>query len=83
MDTPTHPPVIVRWERAGRGGKSVTLVEGVRAHPEGLAALLKTLKTRLGAGGAIEKGALVLQGDQRERLCALLPTLGFPAKRGN
>ncbi|MBK7207213.1 MAG: translation initiation factor [Elusimicrobia bacterium] len=83
MEKPAHPPVVVRLERTGRGGKTVTCVEGVRAPPEGLAALLKTLKTRLGAGGVLEKGALVIQGDQRERLCALLPTLGYPAKRGN
>jgi translation initiation factor 1 len=83
MEKPAPAAVVVRMERAGRGGKTVTLVEGVRANPEGLAALLKTLKTRLGAGGVVEKGALVLQGDQRDRLCALLPTLGYAAKRGN
>ena len=80
---PTPPVVIVRLERAGRGGKSVTLVEGIPAHPEGLASLLKTLKMRLGVGGTVAGRALELQGDLRDRLCALLPSMGFSPRRGN
>jgi translation initiation factor 1 len=76
-------PVVVRFERTGRSGKSVTIVSGVRLHPDGKTALLAALKKRLGAGGAVKEGALEIQGDQRERLSLLLPTLGYRVTRGN
>jgi translation initiation factor 1 len=41
-----------------------------------LDAWLKTLKQSLGCGGRIEDGALLLQGDQRDRLPALLTARG-------
>ena len=37
---------------------------------------LKALKGSLGCGGVVEEEALVLQGDQRERLPALLAARG-------
>ncbi len=67
---------VVRMERKGRGGKEVTVVEqlGLRA-PE-LETWLKALKNSLGCGGTVEEETLVLQGDQRERLPALLSARG-------
>ncbi|HXN56418.1 MAG TPA: translation initiation factor [Myxococcales bacterium] len=73
-----HGPAraVVRMERKGRSGKEVTAVEqlGLRA-PE-LEVWLKALKTALGCGGAVEKDALLLQGDQRDRVKALLEARG-------
>jgi translation initiation factor 1 len=37
---------------------------------------LKALKGALGCGGAVEEESLVLQGDHRERLPALLESRG-------
>jgi len=67
---------VVRMERKGRGGKEVTLVEQLDLPGKELEHWLKSLKTSLGCGGAIEGGALVLQGDQRKRLPALLEARG-------
>lgn len=67
---------VVRYERKGRGGKEVTLIEQLGL-PEGdLVQWLKALKQSLGCGGRIEEGAIVLQGDQRERLPGLLTLRG-------
>jgi translation initiation factor 1 len=63
---------VVRLERTGRGGKEVTVVEQLSQNPKELETWLKALKTGLGCGGVIEEKNLVLQGDQRERLEALL-----------
>jgi translation initiation factor 1 len=83
MPSPTDSPLLLRFEKAGRGGKAVTILTGLRLHPEGKNALLADLKKRLGAGGTVKDGALELQGDQRERLLPLLTALGFRVARGH
>jgi translation initiation factor 1 len=72
------PPAraVVRMERAGRGGKTVTVVEKLGLPPRDLEAWLGDLKRALGCGGVIEDGALVLQGDTRERTGAWLEKRG-------
>ena len=67
---------MVRLTRKGRGGKEVTVVEQLGLAPAEAEAWLKVLKGALGCGGSVEGEALVLQGDQRERLPALLTARG-------
>jgi translation initiation factor 1 len=67
---------VVRYERKGHGGKEVTLVEHLELPSSELDAWLKPLKQSLGCGGRVEGNALVLQGDQRDRLPALLTSRG-------
>ncbi|MBN8465157.1 translation initiation factor [Corallococcus exiguus] len=67
---------VVRMERKGRGGKEVTVVEQLGLPAAQLDTWLKALKGGLGCGGVVEEDALVLQGDQRERLPALLEARG-------
>jgi translation initiation factor 1 len=72
------PPAraVVRMERAGRGGKIVTVVEKLDLPPRELEGWLGDLKRALGCGGVLEDGALVLQGDTRERVGAWLEKRG-------
>lgn len=67
---------VVRIERKGRGGKEATLVEKLGLPAAALEAWLDEAKRALGCGGAIEDGALVLQGDQRERVARWLERRG-------
>jgi len=67
---------VVRMERKGRGGKEVTVVEQLGLSATELEKWLKALKGSLGCGGTVEEDTLVLQGDQRERLPALLEARG-------
>jgi len=67
---------VVRLERKGRGGKEVTVVEQLELSAAELSRWLKALKGALGCGGVLEEGALVLQGDHRERLPKLLEQRG-------
>lgn len=67
---------VVRHERSGRGGKEVTVVEHLGLSSSELEKWLKVLKQGLGCGGVVEAPNLVLQGDQRERLPALLQKQG-------
>lgn len=77
-DFPAEPPAkgparaVVRLERKGRGGKEVTRVEGLGLPEAVLREWLAALKRALGAGGTVEEGALVLQGDHRLKLPDLL-----------
>jgi translation initiation factor 1 len=72
------PPAraVVRMERAGRGGRTVTVVEKLDLPPRQLEDWLGELKRAVGCGGAVEGRALVLQGDLRERIASLLEARG-------
>lgn len=71
----------VRLDRAGRGGKAVTVVEGAQGGPETLGELLRSLKTGCGAGGTLKDRVIEIQGDQRDRVAALLEKRGYRVKR--
>lgn len=67
----------VRMERSGRGGKTVTIVDKFVGSDADLEALGKTLKTRCGVGGSAKEGQIIIQGDFRDRVVALLQDLGY------
>ena len=76
-----NSPVRVSLDRKGRGGKSVSVITGVKSPSKGKQALLKHLKTKLGTGGAIKGDNLEIQGDRRDDIVTLLNELGYKAKR--
>jgi translation initiation factor 1 len=74
---PTTPSrAVVRIERKGRAGKEATIVEKLDLAPDALSSWLDDAKRALGCGGAVEDGALVLQGDHRERMARWLEARG-------
>jgi translation initiation factor 1 len=75
-EKPGPARAVVRLEKKGRRGKAVTVVEKLGLAPRDLDAWLGELKRALGCGGAVEGDALVLQGDARERVAALLEARG-------
>ena len=64
-------------ERAGRGGKTVTLVKGVVGSEEDINALCKLLKQKCGVGGSVKGGEIIIQGDHRQRLVEILKNEGY------
>ena len=80
---PGKQRLIVRIDRRQRAGKQVTLVEGFVGTQDDLSALAKTLKTRCGVGGTAKDGEITIQGDLRDKVVALLQSMGYNAKRGN
>ena len=80
---PGKQRLIVRIDRRQRAGKQVTLIEGFVGTQEDLSALAKTLKTRCGVGGTAKDGEITIQGDLRDKVTALLQSMGYNAKRGN
>ena len=75
--------LIVTIDRRRRAGKQVTLISGFSGTEEELADMGRTLKTKLGVGGAAGDGEILLQGDVRDKVLAFLTELGHSAKRGN
>lgn len=68
----------VRREKAGRGGKTVTVVSGWKGiSAEEKAVLAKSIQKRCGVGGAVKGAAIEIQGDKREETKAVLEEAGF------
>ena len=67
----------LNMERAGRGGKTVTLVKGFVGSEEDINALSKLLKQKCGVGGSVKDGEIIIQGDHRQRLVEILKKEGY------
>lgn len=70
----------LRMEKKGRGGKTVTVVDGLPQNAAFLKALSQELKRACGTGGAVLDGGVELQGDLRERVRDVLVRKGFVVK---
>ncbi len=79
--TPENQKIIVKLERKGRGGKSVTIVEGLVKNQNSQVAFLKQLKAKLGTGGTIKDDCFEFQGDHCSRLTDELKQMGYKPKR--
>jgi translation initiation factor 1 len=71
---------ILRVEKAGRGGKTVTVVDGLPRNVAFLRDLCSDLKRACGTGGTVTDGAVELQGDLRDRIREFLLKKGFGVK---
>lgn len=70
----------IRREVKGRGGKTMTVVSGFQLDGAGLQKLAAELKRGCGAGGSVKDGEILIQGDHRESVLAVLKQKGFAAK---
>ncbi|MBR4401187.1 MAG: translation initiation factor [Synergistes sp.] len=59
--------IALRRERAGRGGKTVTIVIFPKDYGGDVVSLARDLRKSLGCGSSMEEGNIVLQGDLVER----------------
>jgi translation initiation factor 1 len=70
----------LRVEKSGRGGKTVTVVDGLPKNREFLKQLASELKQACGTGGTTGDTHVEIQGDQREAIRALLAAKGWTVK---
>lgn len=74
-------PLVCKFEKKGRHGKPVTLIEGFEGSDAELKNISKKIKTTLGIGGSEKDGIIVIQGDNRDKIMRILQDLGYKTKR--
>lgn len=74
-------PLVCKYEKKGRNGKPVTLIEGFEGTEEELKEIAKKIKTTLGIGGTEKDGVIIIQGDNRDKIMKILQDLGYKTKR--
>jgi translation initiation factor 1 len=70
--------LVVRRERKGRGGKTATVVEGIRVSPSALERIAREMRRALGCGASVDEGCIVVQGDLVTRVERWLLEHGAP-----
>ena len=78
---PNKQSLKVQVSRKGRGGKTVTIVNGFQHRPDTLKALAKKLKAHCGTGGTAKEDSIEIQGDHAQTLIEALQKAGYTAKR--
>ncbi len=75
---------ILRIEKAGRGGKTVTVIDQLPKNELFLKDLTKKLKAKCGSGGTYimsgKEGVIEIQGDKRDLIRAALEKEGIKSK---
>jgi translation initiation factor 1 len=70
----------LRMEKKGRGGKMVTVIDGLPRNDAFLKELAQELKRTCGTGGTVTDGGIELHGDLRDRLREVLAQKGLAVK---
>lgn len=71
----------VRLDRKQRGGKTVTLIEGLQLSDQEIEDMSRQLKTHCGGGGSAKNGEILIQGDHRDKIVQWLIKKGFSKVR--
>ena len=61
----------------GRAGKVATVVRGFVGSNDDLEALGKLLKRKIGVGGSVKDGEIIIQGENRDRILQILLDEGY------
>lgn len=77
----TDGVVRVSLQTKGRGGKSVTLVNGLPLDVLALAAMARQLRAACGSGGTVKEGVVEVQGDHVATVTAVLQKHRYKVKR--
>jgi translation initiation factor 1 len=70
----------VRREIKGRKGKTVTTLSDL-PHDANMKNLAHDLKQKLGTGGSVKNGMILLQGNHTQKVISLLQEMGFQVKK--
>lgn len=68
-------------DKKNRAGKVATLIKGFKGTEEDLKDLAKQLKSLCGVGGSAKDGAIIVQGNFRDKIMEYLQKKGYKVKR--
>lgn len=77
---PAKQNLLVYLDTKQRQGKAVTIIENFIGKADDMEDLAKKLKTTCGTGGSAKDGLIIIQGDNRQKITALLTKQGYRFK---
>ncbi len=72
-------PLLCKYEK--RKGKPITIIDGYTGATADFKKLAKEIKTKLSVGGSFKDDTIIIQGDYRDKIMAILQNKGFKVKR--
>ena len=77
---PGQQTAYLHRDSKGRGGKSITLIKNLVLSEADMNALAKKIKQACGVGGTVRDSVIEIQGENREKIAAVLTKLGYKVK---
>ena len=73
-------PLTIVTDKKGRNGKIATIIEGFTIKQSEVENIARQIKQKLGVGGSVREGEILIQGDHKQVITKLLQSLNFKTK---
>lgn len=73
-------PILIVQDKKGRKGKTATIIEGLELEDEKVEELAAELKKKLGCGGSVRDGEILVQGEKGKEIKEFLLNKGYKIK---
>lgn len=67
-------------DKKGRNGKTATIIEGFTIDQEKVEEIARKLKQKIGVGGSVRQGEILIQGDHKKFIMEFLSSMDFKCK---